>query len=238
MAIFETPSISTRGMFVTVDGVHIATAAGLPGLNSGSAPDIDITVARSKNRENRKGFRDPGSVSIPVILAPQSAIHQALNKASNDGTQHTVVFRGGGTLDDNTGYVTNVAEEIDSDLGSYTVAHAGQEATITFVASADSLPAVSDGDYLEIGGDDYKVNSAEYGTNGVGVIKVAASAAPDDYAANTVVAKLLRPGFRITYTGSIESFSYDGAIEDVWRGTVVIRLSGEGQEVVGSPDLS
>lgn len=238
MAINDTPSISTRGMHVTVDGVHIATAAGLPGLNSGSAPDIPITTGRSLAQEFRKGFRDPGSVSIPLILVPQSAIHTTLSKAANEGTQHTVVFRGGGTLDAKTGYVTNMAEVVDADLGSYSHTHAGQEATITFAALASAMPAVSDGDYIEIDGSDYKVNSAEFGTNDVGVIKVAASADVTDYDAGVTVAKLLRPGFRVTYTGSIEQFSYDGAVDDVWRGTVVIRLSGAPAEVVGSPDLS
>lgn len=238
MAINDTASITTQGAYVQVDGTYIAAATGFPGLESGSAPDIDITTLRSGGREFRTGFRDPGTASIPLIAQPQSPVESVLATAADNGTQHQFTFRVGGKIDSDTGYVENEAEEIDSDLGAYTATHAGTEATLTFAGLAGSMPGITPGDYIEIDGDDYKVNSATIGTNNAGVVKVAASAAPTAYSAGVTVAKLLRPGYKVEMTGSVQSFSFDVNPDDVARRTLTIRLSGKPTRTVGSPDLS
>lgn len=239
MALFDSATISTQGAYVQMDGVTIAGATAFPGINSGSAPDIDITTLRSRAREYRSGFRDPGTVTIPVTLQPQTEVEASLREAADNGTQHQFTFRFGGTPDANTGFVANTALVVATDLGQYSVAHSAGVATLTFTAKAAAMPAVAIGDYIDIDGSEYKVTSVETGTNDVGVIKVSATSAPDDYDASaSIVASVKRPGLKYVMTGSVQSFSTDINIDDVARGSLTLRLSGQAAITVGSPDLS
>lgn len=233
MALFDSPTITTQGAFVQMDGATIAGATAFPGIASGSAPDIDITTLRSKGREYRSGFQDPGTVTIPITLQPQSDVEKSLRDASAAGTQHQFTFRFGGTLDADTGYVTNVAQVISADLGSYTVS--GR--VLTTAADASAVPAVAVGDYLEVGGDDHKIASRAI-VGGKAAITLGGTSAIDAYVAGTTLAKLLRPGVRVVVTASVQSFGIDINLDDIARGSLTLRLSGKPTYTLGSPDLS
>lgn len=237
MAVFDSATINTQGAYVEMDGAKIAGANSFPGLMSGSAPDIDVTTLRSQGREYRVGFRDPGTVTIPITLQPQSPAEKALRDAADAGSQHQFTFRFGGTVDEDTGYAGNTALVVNADLGDYDVS--GRN--LTTEAQADTLPGMAVGDWLEVGGTDFQITAiaiATGGNAGKAVITLGGTTSIPSYTATTSVAKLLRPGVKIVITASVQTFSYDVNIDDVARGSLTLRLSGRPSFTVGNPDLS
>lgn len=233
MALFDSPTITTQGAFVQVDGATVAGATTFPGIGSGSAPDIDITTLRSRGREYRSGFPDPGTVTVALTLQPQSPVEKTLRDALAKGTQHQFTFRFGGALDADTGYVTNTAQEISADLGSYTVS--GR--VLTTGANASAVPAMAIGDWLEVGGDDFQITGLAV-VGGKAAITLGGTTSIDAYSAGSTVAKLLRPGVKIDITASVQSFGVDIGIDEVARGNLTLRLSGLPDYTIGNPDLS
>lgn len=246
MALFGQASLSTQGAHLKIGDEIIFGTTSIPGFGSGDAAEIDTTPLNTPGgtRQYALGFRDLGTITVPLISTPQSSASAALAEAAKSRKETSFTLRYGGKLNLVTGFVGDEAVEISPDMGDFTAAapNGDDEVAITLNRAVNSLPPVSKGDYIQQGANKKKIVKVEQGTGGdanKGIITIDADAALEAYAAanSATHLKILRPGVKLEFVGLVRSYSLDLTVEEVARHSVTIRITGDASETIGNPDL-
>lgn len=246
MALFGQAAYPTQGAYLKIGADIILGTTSIPGFGGGEATEIDITPLNTPGgtRQYALGFRDLGSITVPLVSTPQSAVAKTLREAAKARTENSFTLRYGGKLNAATGLVGDEAAEITGNLGDFTAAapNGDDEVAITLNGTLSSLPPVAVGDFIQQGATQKEVIRVVQGTGGdanKGIVWIDTDAALDAYAAanSATHLKLLRPGVKIEFTGLVRSYSLDLGVEEVARHSVTIRVTGDATETFGNPDL-
>lgn len=230
MSFENTAAYPTIGTRYRVDGVDLVGVQNVSGIGSGSSSEIDITTQISNATEYDLGLPDEGSVTFDGILALQHPLTATLEKKRRNSEEVSVEI-----------YVGDVpANEHKTDGGGHTkisglavaASLAQSKTTYTTTKDANEITSVAIGDYVKDGSNHYKITNTARAGNKL-VITTDGTAT-----SSATSIDIVRPGVKYAFSGRIGTFDKSASVNEVWRFSLTVRITGSVTITIGNPDVT
>lgn len=231
MSYLNASAYPTFGTRVIINGKDMPGAQNVSGLGGGSQSEIDTTTLQSSGTEYVLGLPDEGSATIDGVLALQHPLIKILGDARRNSTPvNAVVYMGGVPSDkqrtDGSAFVNQTGIAVTTSL-------VNSKLTYTTTKDFNELSAITEGDYVKDGSSFYKITALTETSQDKLQITV-------DHSSNTNATTIdtLTPAAKFVFTGRIGTFDKSASVNEVWRYSLQIRISGAVDETLGTPTLT
>lgn len=230
MSFENTSAYLTRGTRLRIGSSDIPGVQTVSGLGSGGAVEIDITRLDSTATEYALGLPDEGSITVDGVVALQHPIIKTLETARFNGSELTCAIYVGGVP---AGQKKTDGSGVTTVSGTAVTAALEQSKRVyTTDANADTFPAISEGDYVKDGVNYVKITSLKTASS---KLKIGTD---ESTAGSATSIDVVRPAVKMGFNGRVGSFSRDASVNEVWRFSLTVRITGSVTTTIGDPDVT